>query len=473
MTVPAYICPNCNHQYPINYPICPNCQYLDGLNQVQVEKKKSSKVTKAADFDHTPYIGDDEVRHIKDVQANNENRYTTYCPEFDRVLGGGLIPGSMVLLGGPPGIGKSTLLLKASTLMSNKMKILYISGEENAGQIKIRLNRMSEEVGELYVVYRTNLEKIIDDIQQTQPNIVVIDSVNTLASGSSQSAPGSVQQIRYCATQLQSIAKARNITMLFIGQVTKDGKIAGPMALEHVVDTVLFFEGEEYNNYRILRTMKNRFGSPEVGIFEMTDAGIMDVTNPSERFIGERSTDANGTNIGVTMDGLRPMLIEVQALVTPTTNGQFGMRRFNGVDRNRTEMLIGVLAQHLKAFQVILERNVYVNLSGGIRINEPSLDLPILMSLISSMVEVPVPLDVLCIGEVSLTSKVSGVNRLQERVNEAAQMGFKKIVCGGKNDIRIPKGVELVHVKNLKEAFQQTFGTTVDIDAVVTIEDED
>lgn len=388
---------------------------------------------------------------ITDIEKEHEERVKTGLNELDRVLGGGIVGGSLVLVGGDPGIGKSTLLLQICGALAPIQKVLYISGEESVKQIKLRAERLSVNHGNIFMASETNFENAESLINENKPQVVILDSIQTVYSSELTSAPGSVSQVREVTGRLMHIAKEKGITVFVAGHVTKDGAIAGPRVLEHMVDTVLYFEGERHQNYRILRTVKNRFGSTnEIGIFEMRQEGLVEVSNPSGVLLDGRAKDQSGSVVVASLEGTRPMLLEIQALVTPTS---FGMprRMATGIDYNRLTMLMAVLEK--KVGMQLHNFDAYVNVVGGIKLDEPACDLGVIVSVAGSFRNTPVPSDVVVIGEVGLTGEVRTVSQAEKRVMEAKRMGFKKCILPLGN---LSKSLESVSADGMELMFADT-----------------
>ena len=389
------------------------------------------------------------------IDNTEESRVASGIDEFDRVLGGGIVPGSLVLIGGEPGIGKSTLLLQVAHLLGRTHgSVLYVSGEESERQIKLRGERLGIEGGGLYLMAETSLERILEELESLKPRALVIDSVQTVYSSRFPSAPGSISQVREVATQLLFVAKGRGITTFLIGHVTKDGSLAGPKSLEHIVDTVLYFEGEKRHNHRIVRAVKNRFGAvSELGIFEMTGAGLRPVANPSALFLAERQAGAAGSAVLATMEGTRPMLVEVQALVSPTSFGT--PRRMSlGIDPNRTNLLLAVLEKRVGL--ELLGDDVFVSVAGGLEVDEPAADLGVAAAVASSFRNRPLPPHTVLFGEVGLGGEVRGAGQAGLRVREAAQMGFTRCLLPARNvPDEAPPGIRLTGVHTLEEALER------------------
>ncbi len=392
------------------------------------------------------------------IDVGEAERIPSGIDEFDRVLGGGIVPGSMVLIGGEPGIGKSTLLLQVAHLLGRSGgAVLYVSGEESERQIKLRGDRLGITGGGLFLMAETSLERILEQVDLLRPSSLVVDSVQTIFSAKFPSAPGSISQVREVATQLLFLAKARGITIFLIGHVTKDGNLAGPKSLEHIVDTVLYFEGEKRQHHRIVRAVKNRFGAiSEMGVFEMTGSGLQAVANPSALFLAERLLGSPGSAVVATIEGSRPMLVEVQALVSPTSFGT--PRRMSlGIDPNRTSLLLAVLEKRVGL--ELLGDDVFVSVAGGLEVYEPAADLGVAAAVTSSFRNRPLPPHTALFGEVGLAGEVRGAGQAALRIREAAQMGFTRCILPGRNLPREPEGegIELVGVDNLSEALDRLF----------------
>ncbi|KRM86490.1 DNA repair protein RadA [Lacticaseibacillus thailandensis DSM 22698 = JCM 13996] len=393
------------------------------------------------------------------VTATKERRITTNLQELNRVLGGGIVPGSLILIGGDPGIGKSTLLLQVSGQLAAKHgTVLYVSGEESASQIKLRADRLGMADSGMYLYPETDMPAIRQAIDDMHPDFVVIDSVQTMNVPDMNSAVGSVSQIREVTSELMRIAKSQGITIFVVGHVTKEGAIAGPKMLEHMVDTVLYFEGDMHHTYRILRSVKNRFGSTnEIGIFEMHSDGLQEVSNPSEIFLEERMQGATGSAVVVSMEGTRPILVEIQALITPTLFGN-AKRTSSGVDRNKASLIMAVLEK--RADVMLQNQDAYLKATGGVRLDEPAIDLAIAMAIVSSYRDVEIPATDAFVGEIGLTGEVRRVNRIEDRVKEAAKLGFKRIFVP-RNNLHgwdVPHDIDVVGVTSVSEALQRVFG---------------
>ncbi len=441
----VFFCQNCGHEESKWLGQCPVCRQWNTF----VEEK----VTPAKGNGQTRSLQEAEVVTLASVRTDTEERTRTGIKELDRVLGGGIVPGSLVLVGGDPGIGKSTLLLQVcQRLSARKLKILYISGEESLKQIKLRANRMGEFTEELLLLCETNIEIIRSVIEKQKPALVVIDSIQTMYSEEVGSAPGSVSQVREATNIFMQIAKGMGISIFIVGHVTKEGTVAGPRVLEHMVDTVLYFEGDRHASYRILRGVKNRFGSTnEIGVFEMRQDGLREVENPSEFMLNGRPEHASGSVVACSMEGTRPILLEIQALVC---RSNFGMPRRTaaGTDYNRVNLLMAVLEKRLGL--PLSSYDAYVNIAGGIRINEPAVDLGIVMALVSSYKNRPVSEDVLVFGEVGLSGEVRAVNMPEQRVSEAKKLGFRTCILPAVSvdAVKNIQGIKVMGVRSINEA---------------------
>lgn len=422
------------------------CKEWNTFVEENVSISKSSTVKLAKEV---------EVVALTNIETDSEERIHTQIKELDRVLGGGIVPGSLVLVGGDPGIGKSTLLLQVcQRLCENKKQVLYISGEESLKQIKLRANRMGEFKEDLYLLCETNLEVIRSVIEKRKPDVVVIDSIQTMYSEEVASAPGSVSQVRESTNVFMQLAKGFGISIFIVGHVTKEGTVAGPRVLEHMVDTVLYFEGDRHASYRILRGVKNRFGSTnEIGVFEMRQNGLVEVENPSEFMLNGKAEHASGSVVACSMEGTRPILIEIQALVC---NSNFGMPRRTaaGTDYNRVNLLMAVLEKRLGLH--LSNYDAYVNIAGGVKMNEPAIDLGIVMAIVSSYKNHAIDEKTIVFGEVGLSGEVRAVNMPEQRVAEAKKLGFERCiipeVC--KDMVKGIEGIQVIGVKNIGDAIQ-------------------
>lgn len=395
-------------------------------------------------------------QRLADIAADSLVRLQIPRPEFTRVLGGGIVPGSIVLVGGDPGIGKSTLLLQMAALVANQHgPVLYISGEESANQIKMRADRLGLTANDLFLVTETNIAVMLDHIQQIGPVMVIVDSIQTTYNDESKSSAGSVSQVRQCASQFQEVAKESGITVFLVGHVTKEGAIAGPRVLEHIVDTVLYLEGDVFHRYRLLRSVKNRFGpTSEVGVFEMVAQGMVEVSNPSEAFLAERQINTPGSAIVVTLEGTRPLLVEIQALASATSFSN-PRRTANGIDYNRLLLLTAVLTR--RARLKLHEKDLFVNVVGGLQIGEPAADLAVAVAAASSVKDQPIHADMVLVGEIGLSGELRAVSQLEVRLKEARKLGFRRCVVPRlrqRQTIDLPDGLELIGVSTLHEAIK-------------------
>ena len=446
-----FLCQECGYESLKWMGKCPGCHQWNTMVEEVVEQNVSDKRSYSS-------FGDSAMRKpvsIQSVKRELEPRIHTEMDELNRVLGGGIVPGSLVLVGGDPGIGKSTLLLQTSySLARQGEKVLYISGEESVKQTKIRADRLNINEEELFVLAETNMEWIELAINDIDPAFVVVDSIQTVYDPEVVSAPGSVSQVRECTARLMRIAKTKGIATFIVGHVTKEGSIAGPRLLEHMVDAVLYFEGERHHAYRLLRAVKNRFGSTnELGVFEIKVSGLHEVANPSEIFLEERSKGAAGSTVVPSLEGTRTIMVEIQALVSPTSFG-YPRRTANGMDHNRVSLLMAVLEKRVGL--LLQNQDAYLNVAGGVRLDEPAIDLAIAVSIASSFRDRPTnPGDVI-IGEVGLTGEVRRVSRIDQRIHEAAKLGFTRAIVPKKNigGGMIPSGIQVIGVENVKQALE-------------------
>ena len=442
----VFVCSNCGNESPKWLGKCPACNSWNTFYEEKIVTSKVSGEKKAVSA---------EVKKLNSVEIEKYSRYKTGYEELDRVLGGGLVQGSLVLLGGEPGIGKSTLILQICDKIKVNGSVLYISGEESATQIKMRADRLNINNENILFLGETCIETIENTLESVKPDFIIIDSIQTMYSEQLQAAAGSVSQVREITARIMQMCKRKNITTILIGHVTKDGNIAGPRVLEHMVDTVLYLEGERYFSYRILRGVKNRFGSTnEVGLFEMREEGLCEIENPSEILISERDGNPSGSVIVASLEGTRPMLVEIQALLAPTA---FGMPRRTGigVDYNRMALLMAVLEK--RAGLHISNYDAYINVVSGIKIDEPAVDLGIALAIASNFKNVPLPKDLVVVGEIGLTGEIRSVNSLEKRVKEAEKMGFKTFVVpeSGKKQIKYKTtSINVIGVKTISEAFR-------------------
>ncbi|GAA4317629.1 DNA repair protein RadA [Compostibacter hankyongensis] len=449
----AFFCQQCGHESTKWLGRCPSC----GSWNTFVEEVQEKKGTAVRDNWKPASSGNQKFVSLQEISAQEEDRWITPDAELNRVLGGGIVPGSLVLVAGEPGIGKSTLFLQ-DALQLPAVRTLYVSGEESEQQIKMRADRIGLQHENFYLLTETDTQTIFQEIKKLRPQLVVIDSIQTLRTPFVESAPGSVSQIRECTAELQRFAKATRTPVFLIGHITKEGSIAGPKILEHMVDTVLQFEGDQHYIYRMLRTVKNRFGSTaELGIYEMKENGLRPVANPSELLISEKEEPLSGIAIAATLEGLRPMLIETQALVTPSVYGT-PQRTVNGFDLRRLQLLLAVLEKR-GGFQFGL-KDVFLNIAGGLRVEDPAIDLAIITTLLSSYEDVPVPHNYCFAGEVGLSGEIRAVNRIGQRIAEAGKLGFEKIFVSRFSRKALDPAkfnIEVVMVARVEELYRQLF----------------
>ncbi|RFU70270.1 DNA repair protein RadA [Bacillus sp. V59.32b] len=453
-----FICQSCGYESAKWMGKCPGC----GDWNKMVEEVEIVKPARKGAFAHSEITAGKErpkATPITAIETSQEPRISTDLAELNRALGGGVVQGSLVLIGGDPGIGKSTLLLQVSSQLARKQKkVLYISGEESVKQTKLRADRLGAASDNLYVYSETDMEYINQAIQDVNPDLVIIDSIQTVYHAEVTSAPGSVSQVRECTASLMRIAKTSGIAIFIVGHVTKEGSIAGPRLLEHMVDTVLYFEGERHHTYRIVRAVKNRFGSTnEMGIFEMKENGLEEVENPSEIFLEERSQGASGSTVVASMEGTRPVLVEIQALISPTSFGN-ARRMATGIDHSRVSLLMAVLEKRVGL--LLQNQDAYLKVAGGVKLDEPAIDLAITVSIASSFRDKPTKQSDCIIGEVGLTGEVRRVSRIEQRVQEAAKLGFERVILPANNigGWTAPKGIEIVGVSTVAEALQYALG---------------
>ena len=453
-TKTIFVCSSCGHEELRWMGVCPDCgEFSTFVEEVRAEEPKKAASAR-------PARGYSAPSHISAVSAEGEDRSTTGIGELDRVMGGGIVKGSVTLVGGDPGIGKSTLLLQLCGAVGKERKLLYVSGEESARQLKMRAERLGVAGGEIYILNETDIDSVIEAINSSSPEIVIIDSIQTMYCSAVTSSTGSVSQVRECTMRLTDCAKSNEISVFIVGHVNKEGAIAGPKVMEHMVDTVLYFEGERSMSYRILRAVKNRFGSTnEIGVFEMTDRGLSEVENPSAKMLEDRPRGTSGNCVICLVEGSRPILTETQALVTPTGFGN-PRRMANGFDYNRFSMLLAVLEKRCGyRFSV---NDVYVNAVGGLKIDEPAADLGVCAALVSALKNVPVPETTLIFGEVGLGGEVRGVSGAVKRITEAERLGFTDCVLPAHAVRTLPDGfatkLNLIPVKSVFEACGRLFG---------------
>ncbi|HEV7333984.1 MAG TPA: DNA repair protein RadA [Flavisolibacter sp.] len=452
----AYFCQNCGYESAKWLGKCPGCQQWNTFVEELIQKDTK----KASVNDWASYVDKDttkRTRHLNEVETKESPRLLSSDAELNRVLGGGIVPGSIVLVAGEPGIGKSTLFLQMG-LQLKGITTLYISGEESEQQIKMRADRLNMQNENFYLLTETSTNIIFQEIKKLKPELIIVDSIQTLESSFVESSPGSVSQIRECAAEFQQFAKETNTPVFLIGHITKEGAIAGPKLLEHMVDTVLQFEGDRHYAYRILRTLKNRFGSTaELGIYQMNDNGMNPVLNPSEILLTQKEESLGGIAIAATIEGQRPLLIEVQALVTQSVYGT-PQRTVSGFDTRRLQLLLAVLEKR-GGFHFGV-KDVFLNIAGGLKVEDPSIDLAVLVALLSSYEDVPVPHDICFAGEVGLSGEIRAVNRIEQRIAEAEKLGFSKIIVSKYNQKGLSKhkfNIEVVMLSKVEEVYRHLF----------------
>ena len=443
----VFYCTECGNETPKWQGRCPSCGAWNTMKE-HIERPVSARAVSA------PVGLSRTAQRLDQVDVNREIRFTTGMGELDRVLGGGAVAGSLVLVGGAPGIGKSTLLLQICDCLCKDKKVLYVSGEESEKQLKMRAERLNVSPQELYILSETRLSDIMESVNQMQPDILIVDSIQTLYFEENDTAPGSVSQVKDCTMSLMQLSKSMGIAIFIVGHINKDGNIAGPKVLEHMVDCVLYFEGDPNSSYRLLRAAKNRFGSTnEIGVFEMGDKGLVEVPNPSQMLLSGRPGGAAGTCVACVMEGSRPILAEVQALVTKTSYN-VPRRTADGFDFNRAALLLAVGekrgAMKLSAF------DTYINVIGGLSLDEPAADLPVILAVASSYRDMPIASDLVAIGEVGLTGEIRSVSNINQRLAEIARLGFKRCIIPKitSQKLEIPKEIEVFQVKNLREAIE-------------------
>ena len=462
-TKTAWVCSECGYDAPKWFGQCPSCKAYNTMKEFRIEAESSNRYARAEQAaatssarGRTALAGTSDILDLSEIEAKESPRILIGFSELERALGGGFVPGSVVLIGGDPGIGKSTLLLQAMCKMVALGQVcLYASGEESPTQVALRAQRLGVNTKGLKFISEIQLEKIEAIIEETSPQWVVIDSIQTLFSEDLSAAPGSVSQVKECAARLTRIAKRKGIGVIFVGHVTKEGAMAGPRVLEHMVDTVLYLEGERYFSYRILRSVKNRFGSTnEIGMFEMQNEGMIEIKNPSQILISDREDNPPGSVIVASMEGTRPLLIELQALTTPSVFG-IPKRAANGIDYNRLTMLIAVLEK--KSSMPLGSQDVYLNVVSGIRLVEPAVDLGTVLAVGSSFRNLPLPKDMVAIGEVGLTGEIRAVNMIEKRVKEAEKMGFKTCIIPESNKKLLKDNfkMDIIGVRTINEAMQK------------------
>mgnify|MGYP002510085124 FL=1 len=447
-TKTVFFCTNCGNETPKWMGRCPGCGAFNTMEE-HIEKPVAVGKAKSAP------VGSSRIpRRIREVTSDGEIRFATGMGELDRVLGGGAVAGSLVLVGGAPGIGKSTLLLQICNSLCTGRKVLYISGEESERQLKLRAERLGVDPEDLYILSETRLSDVVEAAEALQPDILIVDSIQTLYNEENESSPGSVSQVKDCTMTMMQLSKSQGITVFVVGHINKDGNIAGPKVLEHMVDCVLYFEGDPNTSYRLLRAAKNRFGSTnEIGVFEMRDTGLVEVPNPSQMLLEGRPEGASGTCVACVMEGTRPVLAEVQALVSKTSFN-VPRRTADGFDFNRAALLLAVAEK--RAGLKLSVFDAYINVIGGLRLDEPAADLPVVLAVASSYRDAVVADDLVAIGEVGLTGEIRSVSHMNQRLSEVARLGFKKCIVpkGGAEKLDIPAGLTVYRVRNIREAIE-------------------
>ncbi|MBQ3259230.1 MAG: DNA repair protein RadA [Clostridia bacterium] len=437
----VFVCTECGAQYPRWAGKCAACGEWNTIVEEVVTPSTGGTAKRA------------QVTPIDQVSGSEEARYRTGMCELDRVLGGGIVPGGLILIGGDPGIGKSTLLLQICGHLGQERTVLYVSGEESARQIKLRAERLGVDSGNLLLLCETDVDTVLETVRAEKPDVLVVDSIQTVSLADVASSPGSVTQVRECTAALMRAAKRMDMPTFIVGHVNKDGAIAGPKVMEHIVDCVLYFEGDRHSNYRMLRCVKNRYGSTnEIGVFEMRDKGLCEVENPSLLLLSGRPVNVSGTCVACTMEGTRPLLTEVQGLVSPTGFGN-PRRMATGFDNNRLALLLAVLEKRAGYFFSNLD--TYLNIIGGWRLDEPAADLPVALALLSGLKDKPIPEGVVAFGEVGLAGEVRSVSAAEQRVAEAARLGFTKIILPAQNAASLSGPLEVVGVATVREAYEK------------------
>lgn len=447
-TKTVFYCTDCGSEYPKWQGRCPAC---GAWNTMQEHIEKPAAVGKATS---APVGQSRKPQRISQVTSGDEIRFSTGMGELDRVLGGGAVSGSLVLVGGAPGIGKSTLLLQICNSLCAGRKVLYVSGEESERQLKLRAQRLEVEPDDLYILSETRLSDILESVEEIQPDIVIADSIQTLYNEQNESSPGSVSQVKDCTMALMQMSKSHGIMVFVVGHINKDGNIAGPKVLEHMVDCVLYFEGDPNSSYRLLRAAKNRFGSTnEIGVFEMADKGLIEVPNPSQMLLEGRPEGASGTCVACVMEGTRPVLAEVQALVAKTTFN-VPRRAADGFDFNRAVLLMAVAEKRANLKLSVFD--TYINVIGGLRLDEPGADLPVVLAVASSYRDQVIDSELVAIGEVGLTGEIRSVSNMSQRLSEVARLGFKKCIIprNGSDKLEIPAELTVYRVRNIREAIE-------------------
>ena len=445
-TKTLFYCTDCGNELPKWQGQCPSCGAWNTIvEQPSIPKSGVKRSTRAVG------IGPSKAQKLNEIQTTEELRFQTGMNELDRVLGGGAVKGSLVLIGGAPGIGKSTLMLQICNELCKKCTVLYSSGEESPRQIKLRAQRLGVAGESLYLLSETDLEDIIEAVHQVKPDILIVDSIQTMSIGSTDTTPGSISQVKQCTTALMNLAKSEDVTIFIIGHINKEGSIAGPKVLEHMVDCVLYFEGDQHLAFRILRAGKNRFGATnEIGVFEMLDEGLREIPNPSEMLLASRPENAPGNCVTCVMEGNRPVLAEIQALLAPSSYSN-PRRTSNGIEYNRAMLLLAVLEK--RGGLLVGGCDAYVNVVGGLYVDEPAADLATILALASSFRDRPLPYDLAAIGEVGLTGELRTVSSANQRLSEIHRLGFKKVVIPTSMASKMQNnGLQLIPVKNIREA---------------------
>lgn len=448
----VYFCSQCGYESPKWMGKCPSCGEWSTFVEELVRKDAAAKQEDTRSFQSVR----SEPQLLREIRADEEPRIDLHDGELNRVLGGGLVPASVVLLGGEPGIGKSTLVLQ-TILKLDGLRTLYVSGEESARQLKLRADRIGLQNDECLIVCETNLDEIFKHVKSTSPRLLVVDSIQTIYSEALESAPGSISQVRECAASLLKFAKQSGTPVLLIGHITKEGSIAGPKILEHIVDTVIQFEGDQHYMYRILRSIKNRFGSTaELGIYEMIQSGLREVSNPSELLLTQNHEGLSGVSIAAAIEGVRPFLIETQALVSTAAYGT-PQRSATGFDIRRMNMLLAVLEK--RAGFKLAQKDVFLNIAGGLRVNDPGMDLAVISAVLSSSLDMSIDRDTALCGEVGLSGEIRPVNRIEQRIQEAEKLGFSRILIPANNQKGNSKkvSIEIIRVKKVSDAFRMLF----------------